>query len=79
MSDVDLSGYEITFRKDRLFGWWTWSVKTPDGVKLRPVVASASLQKEHAEQQALRAITADASMEIIDGNALAERLGRAGD
>ena len=73
MSDVDLSGYEITLRKDRIFGWWTWKATTPDGVVLSDPFASPCLVKENAERRALQAIRADAKTEVLSGDALARR------
>lgn len=70
MSDVDLSGYKVTFRRNEM-NVWAWEAESPDGDYLSSDVGH--LKRENAEHDAYRALKRHASAETVNGEELAER------
>lgn len=71
---VDLSGYSVTFARNRLFGTWQWVARAPDGRELRPLAPLGFAHRDQAERDAMRAMETDASRETLTGDALRDRV-----
>lgn len=69
---VRLDGYEVTFSRHPLLGWWTYRITTPTGSVLRPF--GSFVEKPAAERSALHRIETDLCTETVSG---AELRGRA--
>lgn len=69
---MDLSGYNVTFRRDRLFGLWTWTAETPDDGSMSSMFGFKG--KGAAEADALRAVERHAETHSLDGDALRRKV-----
>lgn len=71
---MELSEYEVTFRRDPMFGFWSWTAKAPTGDTLKGPLLGLCSMKPSAERDAVRRITMHLEAETVDGQALVDRV-----
>ena len=69
-----LSEYQVTFSRDPVFGFWSWSAKAPNSETLKGPLLGSCIAKKNAESDAARRIELHAGKETVNGQALVDRL-----
>lgn len=69
---MDVSEFTVTFRRDPIFGFWSWAANAGE-TKLRGPLMGSCVSKEGAERDALRRLRLHCDRYELSGDELAER------